>query len=537
MSNLKDEAKKLKKLVNDIAHKEVENVKDDYLFDIKQAKESIKDYKIDIGGDEILDDTEPDEPTASVMKNRSEVLMDLLNNVGPGMCLAKWYNVSMHLTHGWTHSCYHPTSHKIPLKELAADPSALHNTEHKKKQRALMLNKKRPKECEYCWAVEDQPGNQMSDRPYRTQDVFTYNRFKEAISKNPLVTNFNPSYVEVNFNHACNLKCSYCSPHLSSSWMDEVEKYGGYKVVGYEHNSPDWLSDTSRVPLSGRVEENPYLKAFWDWWPEMYKTLNMFRMTGGEPLIDLNTFKVLDYVYKNPKFDLEIGITTNLVPPKKMWKRFIEKTKLITDNNCIEHFMLFVSVDATGKQAEYIRDGLDYELLVNNVDDYFANITDRHSISFINSFNALSLTTLKEYLQWILDLREKYSTTRQLIWFDTPYLHDPKWQSIRVLTSDYQKYIVEAIEFMKDNLETKEKRFHGFKDYEVDRMERNLEWMKTSMEESDLNMHRANFYRFFAEHDYRRNTDFLKTFPEMEEFWNLCKSERDLQKFADYDII
>ena len=144
---------------------------------------------------------------------------------------------------------------------------------------------------------------------------------------------------------------------------------------------------------------------------------------------------------------------------------------------------------------------------------------------------------MKEYLQWILDLREKYSTTRQLIWFDTPYLHDPKWQSIRVLTSDYQKYIVEAIEFMKDNLETKEKRFHGFKDYEVDRMERNLEWMKTSMEESDLNMHRANFYRFFTEHDHRRNTDFLKTFPEMEEFWNLCKSEKDLQKFADYDII
>ena len=29
---------------------------------------------------------------------------------------------------------------------------------------------------------------------------------------------------------------------------------------------------------------------------------------------------------------------------------------------------------------------------------------------------------------------------------------------------------------------------------------------------------------FFAEHDRRRGTSFLKTFPEMEEFWQECKS-------------
>jgi len=39
----------------------------------------------------------------------------------------------------------------------------------------------------------------------------------------------------------------------------------------------------------------------------------VFRMTGGEPLMDKNTFRVLDYVANNPKGDLEIGITTNNV--------------------------------------------------------------------------------------------------------------------------------------------------------------------------------------------------------------------------------
>jgi hypothetical protein len=38
----------------------------------------------------------------------------------------------------------------------------------------------------------------------------------------------------------------------------------------------------------------------------------------------------------------------------------------------------------------------------------------------------------------------------------------------------------------------------------------------------DLNLRRADFYRFFSEHDRRRGTDFLKTFPEMRAWWDQC---------------
>ena len=34
---------------------------------------------------------------------------------------------------------------------------------------------------------------------------------------------------------------------------------------------------------------------------------------------------------------------------------------------------------------------------------------------------------------------------------------------------------------------------------------------------------RANFYKFFKQHDQRRNTDFLNTFPEMEDWWEICE--------------
>jgi hypothetical protein len=34
-----------------------------------------------------------------------------LNKIGPGMCLAKWTQVTMHLQLGHTHSCHHPKTH------------------------------------------------------------------------------------------------------------------------------------------------------------------------------------------------------------------------------------------------------------------------------------------------------------------------------------------------------------------------------------------------------------------------------------------
>ena len=71
---------------------------------------------------------------------------DKLNAVSPSFCTAKWLQVTMHLQNGHTHSCHHPQTHKVPLEELRTNPTALHNTEFKKKQRRMMLDGIRPKE-------------------------------------------------------------------------------------------------------------------------------------------------------------------------------------------------------------------------------------------------------------------------------------------------------------------------------------------------------------------------------------------------------
>ena len=92
----------------------------------------------------------------------AEVIKKQLDSVSPCLCLAKWKQVSLHLTTGMNNSCYHPPLHRISIDEIKKNPGALHNTVHKKQQRQMMLRGERPAECQYCWNMEDL--GDMSDR-------------------------------------------------------------------------------------------------------------------------------------------------------------------------------------------------------------------------------------------------------------------------------------------------------------------------------------------------------------------------------------
>lgn len=436
-----------------------------------------------------------------------------LNKVSPSFCLAKWYNVSIHIPTGKTHSCYHPRAHQIPLEEVRIDVSALHNTKYKKEQRKLMLAGERPKECEFCWQIEDS-GTQLSDRAYRSKDVYESGLIEEA----QLVENPNPRYVEVNFNQACNFKCSYCSPHLSTAWHKDIQDNGAFILKDRWHNDINWMKSLN----IDNGPDNPYLLAFWEWLPQVYPTLHTFRMTGGEPLMDKNTFRMFDYVKNNPKDDLHLSITSNCCPPKGQWEKFMSSLKEITDLDAIDHFMLYCSLDSWGSQAEYIRNGMDFNLLYKNVCDYLQN-SNKHSLTFIITFNSLSYTGFYTYVENILKLRKQFNNGRQLIWFDVPQLMDPDFLNPKLLPEMISE-LERTVDFMKYNPETKWNEFKGFSDFEISKVQRLIDWIKS---DNGFNRELAmeNFYLFFSQHDERRGTDFLNTFPELENFWKECEAK------------
>jgi hypothetical protein len=248
-------------------------------------------------------------------------------------------------------------------------------------------------------------------------------------------------------------------------------------------------------------------------------------MTGGEPLMDRNTYKVFDYVLAFPKPDLHIDVTSNFSVEQKLYDQYHDYVKRLCDTN-IEHFMQYVSLDSGIRtHAEYIRHGLDYNRVHENVHRYLDKIPNRNSLTFIVTMSNLNVLGLQSLLRWILSLRLLYSKTYQRVWFDTPILRQPTWQSLQILPPVYAKRLQDVVDWMRANLETEDKPFQGFKDYEVQRMQRVLDWMQegSKLSQEYVKLQRADFFRFFNEHDKRRNTWFLNTFPEMKEFWNECK--------------
>lgn len=438
-------------------------------------------------------------------------------DLGTAMCLAKWKQVSLHLTTGHTNSCYHPPLHRITLEDIGRSASGIHNTAHKKQQRRQMKEGQRPAECQYCWNMED--NGKLSDRHYRSGEPWAARDF-HTIMTAPWDQDATPSYVEVNFNSACNLRCSYCSPQFSSSWMDEIQREGAYPT-SVPHNQLIHF-EGERRPIPQR-EHNPYVDAFWRWWPDLYPELEHFRMTGGEPLMDKNTYRVFDYVLEHLNPRLHLNVTSNFSVEQKLFDRYLDYVKRITEQDRVEHYMQYVSVDGWGRQAEYMRHGLDFDLMWSRVEQFLTEVPYRSSLTFIITMNNLSVTSLDRFLEEILNLRKKHSTTYQRVWFDTPVLRQPAWQSLQILPESYARRIERVRDWMLVNQETEADRFHGFKDYECQRMDRDLAWMRRGQEQ-DNTVARADFYRFFAEHDRRRGTDFLATFPEMRAWWEECRA-------------
>ena len=79
--------------------------------------------------------------------------------------------------------------------------------------------------------------------------------------------------------------------------------------ISTPYNAP--RTSKANVEQYPNRESNPYREAFWRWWPDLYKDLKHFRMTGGEPTMDPNTYRVFDYVLENPKSDLHMNVTSN----------------------------------------------------------------------------------------------------------------------------------------------------------------------------------------------------------------------------------
>jgi hypothetical protein len=90
--------------------------------------------------------------------------------------------------------------------------------------------------------------------------------------------------------------------------------------------------------------------------------------------------------------------------------------------------------------------------------------------------------------------------------------------NVGILPKSFMPLLQKQIKFMKDNKISNDIRI-GFTEYEIGKLER----IQYLFQDDPELVNQKDFVLFFDEHDRRRNTDFLATFPEMKDFYHYCK--------------
>ena len=441
--------------------------------------------------------------------NDLEFRRRVLDTKSESFCAAKWYNATIWLGSGMSTSCHHPPAHKIDDALLADNPKAIHNTPQKKADRQMMQVGARPSGCEYCWKIEDMGRDAVSDRVYKSK-IYPIEALDEAYTTPP-TKDVDLKTLEIAFDRTCQFACSYCNPAFSSTWVKDIRSNGAYeRLVSDGRNHFTHTHDSSQLYRFG--ETNPYVEAFFAWWEsDLHRTLQELRITGGEPLMSGETWKLLDWFDENRgRSQTRLAINSNLGMDGYKLQEFIKR---VAD---IPHLEIYTSMEATDQQAEYIRDGLDYEQWRTNVEELLKHDSIK-AVHCMCTINALCLDTLPDLLDYLLELKRAHGKER--VNFTLNILRFPSFQSALALP-DYirTQYKNNLAEWLKLNLG--DPLLHEHEINHTQRLIDYLDVVKTPHSETfDLPSLLNDFKQFYTQYDQRRNKDFVATFPTLSDWY------------------
>ena len=466
----------------------------------------------------------------------------VIDPISDSFCGAKWYNATIWLGHGGTASCHHPPAHNIDKEEIKTNPSAIHNTRHKKKMRQMMLEGTRPKECEYCWKIEDMEkdadgSRPVSDRTFKTH-IYSDEDLQTIANMDP-AEDVNLKTLEIAFDRTCQFACSYCNPAFSTTWVKDIRTNGGYSNIRSDARG-HFIDDAPYADPFEKDEGNPYVKAFWEWWPELSLGLDELRITGGEPTMSDSVWGLFDWFKENKETHpnakkMRYAINSNLGAKPKLIEKLAEATQHV------ERFHLYTSGEAFGAQGEYIRDGLDFSQFSQNCVKLLRDgkIEGFHMMMTIN---ALCLDSMVEFLDWVLQLKREFGHNKPS--FSVNILRFPSFQSALTLPDHLRtKYHDQLLAWHRKVQASNEVDGTGralVQDWEADQLSRLIEYLdvvKTPHRNTaDRDKLEHDFKVFHEQYDKRRGKDFRKTFPNLVEWYDSLEviplegAEEDIQK-------
>jgi organic radical activating enzyme len=322
--------------------------------------------------------------------------------------------------------------------------------------------------------------------------------------------------LEISFERTCNFSCSYCNPAFSTAWVRDIKKFGPYRNIvsdgrGHFIDTAPWAENAAE-----KDDDNPYIQAFWKWWnSSLSDNLEEIRITGGEPLMAPSVWKLFDWFKANPTkgAKMRYAVNSNLVPKKALLDKLIEMS------HHVPHFEIYTSNESVGAHSEYIRDGMEYQQWLDNIERLIVegNVERLHCMMTINS---LCLASITEFMDDMLAIKRKHGA--QWCAMSLNILRFPSFQACAILPEEIKhKYKLKLEEWYNKQVEANEvdsKGWQIFNDWERAQTLRLVDYLdvvktphKNTAETPKLY---NDFKNFYLQYDVRRGKDFRTTFPK-----------------------
>ncbi len=379
------------------------------------------------------------------------------------------------------------------------------NSEIVRTARKEMLQGIKTKYCKQCWDIEER-GLNSHRTSYQDweKNVFATN-FKnkefESSDLESLSRSEHPNNLDIQLGNTCDLKCIYCSDRFSSSWESENKKFGNME---YEKNFPSFKPNSKN-------HQTLFEETFWALFSEKKYLFDRIAFLGGEPLISSNFYLILEKLLENyqPRMNKqELNIITNLNTPAVFFDKFVKILPEISKKFTVN---INVSMESWGQQAEYIRNGLDFDRFLKN----FQNLFDlKLPIKFttITSINFLCLSTLEKYIRWI---REQETKNNIVIEVHYNIISYPQFLSLDLADHQMLKYVKSIVEFIEHQVIPNANSSHQHWNRYLSHLKAVEDKLLQNNEFNPKIL--ADFKQFTSDIKVRRGLSFFDVFPEYAE--------------------
>lgn len=167
-------------------------------------------------------------------------------------------------------------------------------------------------------------------------------------------------YLQLKTSNVCQLVCGHCDPYHSSSWAKFLKKE----------------TITQSIDINEKFLTE--LKT-------LLPNLSVLKFTGGEPFLDKNHWKILEYLKPYDKKHCELQYITNgLITPKlDLWKNW-KKVKC------------YVSIDGFEETYEWFRRKANWHNLISNIKN-LQNIADVEILFSITPYTFQDYFEIKKF--------------------------------------------------------------------------------------------------------------------------------------------